>query len=509
VVRSVALGNIVGPGESWPVLLRDQSRLGLPTFASSPSYPITANVANDIRIFDPNIEVSYARSFSVSFQRAITKDMAFEARYVGTRGRNIWANENYNEVNILENKFLDEFKLAQANLQANVAAGRGSNFKYYGPGTGTSPLPTFLAYFSKVPANQAGDPTKYTSSNFGSSTFYGYLATRNPNPTGAADALHADAGFRANAVAAGMPANFFVLNPDVDDAFMYTSNGFSKYNALQMEVRRRLSKGLQFSANYQYARSYGSRFMGLHYDRVLQENVDATSTDTDLVYRNVPRHALKMSWNFMLPVGRGQRYGTNWNRLVDTLLGGWEFHGSGRMQNRMLDFGNVNIVGMSLNDLRNAYKIRFETDPATGVKTVWMLPDDIILNTRRAFNVSATSPDGYSALGAPEGRYLAPANGPGCIQLKPGDCAPLHLQVMSPMFTRFDMTIAKKFPITSKTNFELRVDVMNIFDNVNFDPVATAGAAADINQVTSGYQDISNTFDPGGRLAQIGLRFSW
>ena len=39
---------------------------------------------------------------------------------------------NYNEVNIIENGFLNEFKLAQANLQANIAAGKGSTFAYTG-----------------------------------------------------------------------------------------------------------------------------------------------------------------------------------------------------------------------------------------------------------------------------------------------------------------------------------------------------------------------------------------
>ena len=52
-----------------------------------------------------------------------------------------------------------------------------------------------------------------------------------------------------------------------------------------------------------------------------------------------------------------------------------------------------------------------------------MMPDDVILNTRRAFNTSPTSPTGYSDLGVPEGRYFAPANCGDCIQLKAGDCA--------------------------------------------------------------------------------------
>ncbi|MFN2513955.1 MAG: hypothetical protein ABR568_21380, partial [Pyrinomonadaceae bacterium] len=48
-------------------------------------------------------------------------------------------------------------------------------------------------------------------------------------------------------------------------------------------------------------------------------------------------------------------------------------------------------------------------------RTVTFLPDDIILNTRRAFSVSSTG-SGFSALGAPAGRYIAPANSNGCLQ---------------------------------------------------------------------------------------------
>ncbi|MFB3855621.1 MAG: TonB-dependent receptor domain-containing protein [Vicinamibacterales bacterium] len=510
--RNVALGNLVRPGENWPLLLREESRLAPPSIPNTVSYPIYGTVADDINIFDPNIEVSSARSYSVSFQRSLTKDMAFEIRYVGTRGRNIWVEEDYNEFNIQENDFLNEFKRAQANLQANIAAGKGNTFAYTGV-PGTSPLPIYLAYFSRVPRDQAGDPGKYTSSNFSSSTFYNHLASRNPLPLTAAQALHDNATYRNNALAAGLPANFFIVNPSVDEAFMYTSNGFSKYDALQMEVRRRLSQGLQFSANYQYARSYGSRYLGLRYGRVYQENVSASAAALTggfptPTFRDVPRHAFKITWNYLIPYGRGQQWGSNISRLADAVLGGWEFHGSGRIQNRMLDFGNVNIVGMTPQELAKAYKVRFAKD-ADGVTTVWMLPEDIILNTRRAFNVSATSPNGYSALGVPEGRYLAPANGPSCIQLKPGDCAPLSLKVMSPVFTRFDMSFAKKFPVRRSMNFELRIDIMNIFDNVNFDAVAETGPDADINQVTAGYTDMSNTFDPGGRLGQIVIRFNW
>jgi hypothetical protein len=54
--------------------------------------------------------------------------MAVDIRYVGTRNKDGWTDYDYNEINVIENGFLNEFKLAQANLQANIAAGRGNTF---------------------------------------------------------------------------------------------------------------------------------------------------------------------------------------------------------------------------------------------------------------------------------------------------------------------------------------------------------------------------------------------
>jgi hypothetical protein len=34
-------------------------------------------------------------------------------------------------------------------------------------------------------------------------------------------------------------------------------------------------------------------------------------------------------------------------------------------------------------------------------------------------------------------------------------------------------------------------------------------AARTINQVTSAYTDINNTFDPGGRIGQLSFRINW
>jgi hypothetical protein len=53
----------------------------------------------------------------------------------------LWQQFDLNETNVVENGFYNEFKLAQSNLLANIAAGRGNTFRYFGAGTNTSPLP--------------------------------------------------------------------------------------------------------------------------------------------------------------------------------------------------------------------------------------------------------------------------------------------------------------------------------------------------------------------------------
>jgi hypothetical protein len=223
------------------------------------------------------------------------------------------------------------------------------------------------------------------------------------------------------------------------------------------------------------------------------------------------RHAIKAQWDWRLPVGRGERFGASMHPIANGILGGWEFSGATRIQARMVDFGNRRLVAMTRDDLQKMYKFDLRVNPDNGLMTPYMLPDDVILNTRRAFSTSPTSPTGYSDLGVPQGRYIAPANGPDCIQLKAGDCAPRTLLIRAPFFTRVDIGVTKRFRLRGNTNFELRADVLNLFDNINFDPVVLPNnpGEATILQADEAYRDPDNTFDPGGRLGQLVFRINW
>jgi hypothetical protein len=388
------------------------------------------------------------------------------------------------------------------NLQANNASGvtsRSGSFAYFGEGTGTVPLPIYLAYFNG--RTDATNTAAYTggTGTFASSTFAGRLSPANPNLVSAANDLEGNTTRRNRGIAAGYPANFFVPNPHANAVNVTDSGAYSDYNAMQVELRRRLARGLSASINYQYAIEGGSAFDGFSFGRRM-----ATTTG------GAPLHAIKSQWDWTLPVGRGQRFGSDLHPVLDAIFGGWSMNAVSRTQQRLVNFGNVRLVGMTKDDLQGMYKFDIRNNPDTGLQTVYMLPDDVRLNTRRAFSVSHTTTDGYStSLGAPEGRYIAPASSGDCIQVRAGDCAPSELIIKAPWFSRVDFGVTKKFPLGGTRNVEVRFDVLNLFDNINFNPVANPGTGANIFVATSAYTDPSNTYDPGGRLGQLMFRFNW
>ena len=138
-----------------------------------------------------------------------------------------------------------------------------------------------------------------------------------------------------------------------------------------------------------------------------------------------------------------------------------------------------------------------------------MLPEDIIDNTVRAYNTSATSATGYGELGAPSGRYLAPANSdPSCIESISsgyGQCGTRTLVVTGPPVIRFDMSFAKQFPVKGRVNIEFRAEVFNVFNRVNFTPImGIGGTTRDDFDVTGA---IGTAYQ--SRTAQLVFRFNW
>ena len=494
-----------------PLLLRETSRLGPPVInngSETPVYPLVPVITNSINTFDPNLQVPYADSWSAGVQRGLTRNMALEVRYVGTRGKANWATLNYNEFNIFENGFLKEFRQAQANLQANIAAGRGNTFAFTGA-PGTAALPTFLAFFNGQSSANAANSAVYTGTNWTNSTFLGFLAALNPQPFSFANAggngLMGTAAFRANAAAARLPANFFIANPDtLGGANVVRNLSDTKYNSLQVELRRRLSQGLQFQSSYVFGHGYLTDFRTF---RKPQFYVRDAGTPGDLT------HAFKANVVYDLPFGRGRRFGGNANGFVDRVVGGWQIGVSSKVQSGLLvDLGNVRLVGMSRSDATGLFKLRFDH----AGKQVYTLPQDVIDNTILAFAVSATTPSGYAGA-APTGRYFAPANGPDCIEVDNGasygDCASRSLVVTGPLFQQHDIRLSKRTAIVGRVNVEFAAELLNAFNHPNFLPLTgndASGLGSGLGSSTlTGYQLTRLNGTNTSRVIQLVSRINW
>jgi hypothetical protein len=71
------------------------------------------------------------------------------------------------------------------------------------------------------------------------------------------------------------------------------------------------------------------------------------------------------------------------------------------------------------------------------------------------------------------------------------------------------MSFVKRIAVVKNMRIEARMDLFNVFDTINYTAVGVGGSALTSWEVTAGATDASASQDPGGRITQFGLRFSW
>ena len=533
--------------------LRDPGNTNLTPapFNPTPSFPFTHTTSFQSFAVDENLKTGYVDSFNFGYQRELDKDTVIEFRYVGNRGKDMERLRNVNERNILENGVLREFGLAQQNLYANIAANRCQtgittagcqyNFAYFGPGTGTNPLPITLAYFNgfaaTLSAGQVGQSGtvagaqslllgSYSSANFRTATFMTALSNLSASPLGWAAALEGDAIRRANALTAGLPANFMFVNPtNIAGAFVLDNTQNSWYDSGVIEVRRRLAQGLRVQASYVWSKAQSDFFAvsaivnSSQSNRGFGNSLAKTAQPFDI------RHNFKFDGTYDLPFGTGQKFLSNAGGWLNALVGGWSLLPVISWQSGApIQLGNAQLVGMTVEELQKEIKVR--KNPTT----VTWLPDDIILNSQRAFNISITQPNGY-AVGTfgtqvingvtvggapPTGRYIAPAGFGNCQSYVGGLCGFNNLVVYGPTFFKLDVGVNKRFSIGERFAVELRANFLDALNHPNFRLGGFAGNTAGagccgttFGQLASGsaYRDNNTTNDPGGRVIDLQARF--
>lgn len=475
------------------------------SFPATGTFPIVAFSGQSVNAFDPNLRTPRVQSWSAGIQREFGHDTVLEIRYVANHATGLWRQDNINEVNIFENGFLSEFKAAQANLVANNTGGCGNTFRPVA-GCSSNALPIMTAAFGSA-----------TSANFNSGTFITFL---NNGAAGAfANNLATTSTFMCNlagksafpgtncpgsspAVGA-FPANFFIVNPQTgtsttSGAFRTYNGSQSTYNALQVEVRRRLAKGLQVSGNYTFSKSLTNYYADssasfVSFTTLRDQGHDKGISPWDL------RNVFKADGIYELPFGPGRKWSTG-NGVLNRLIEGWQISSINRLQSGrvfQLTSGlggttNQNDPGVILNGITPQQLQSMLGVRNAGGGQIFYFPANLISSTGNA-NFSV----------------IQPCNTPGKL------CQKVFLT--GPGFYRADISVGKKTRITERVNMEMRAEALNAFNNVNFffpnDEATSVNFAsvssASFGRITNAFRDPNTTDDNGGRILQLVLRINF
>ncbi|HKW98111.1 MAG TPA: carboxypeptidase regulatory-like domain-containing protein [Bryobacteraceae bacterium] len=126
------------------------------------------------------------------------------------------------------------------------------------------------------------------------------------------------------------------------------NGGIQKFNAMDLSVERKFTSGLSFQSQYTLAKNQSDA--GDDGERNSTEDPFNRARDMANV-SYMPRHRWVSSVLYDLPFGRGQRFGANWNRVLNGVAGGWTV--SGILLEQSGQFLNVQYSGVDILHNRN------------------------------------------------------------------------------------------------------------------------------------------------------------
>ena len=418
---------------------------------------------------DPNLKAAHVHQVSVGIQREIGWATAVEARYVGTFGRDIWRGVDYNQIKIAP-EFLADFSRARSNGYLSQQAGLGFVPTFNAAVAGSQPLtvlPTFGLLTNATALNHL-----QTNQVAGLADFYvqsrvaGALGTFMPNT--------------------GIYASQAILN-----------GGFSDYNALQIEVRRRFKDGLFGQVNYTLSDTKTDS-AGTAQNR-LEAFMDANRPElnTGRAQFHVT-HVISANAIYELPFGEGRRWMDS-GGFLNQVFGGWQVASivswqSGSPISFFSGRGTFNRPGRSSCGDPIGCNTAFSTLTADQIKDLlgvykvenriyWIDPKVIDTATGRAVGAD----------------NLANSAGfPGQVFFNPGAGEVGNLPVLAfdgPAQFRIDMALSKRFRFASRYGIEFKGEAFNLTNTPSF-----FRGDIDINSTTFGRLTSVNV---GSRVIQL------
>jgi hypothetical protein len=415
--------------------------------------------------FNTGLRNPYIQNFSLSVQRALSDNLSLRVSYVGSASNKLVRAYDINEINILNNGFLEAFQAVQTG--------------------GTSPLMDSL--FAGLGLNS----TTVRSV----STFQTYFA--NNNPAGLASLLEgslltAPVGGKLIAQA-GLPVNFFVANPQFTvgpsalggGAFILDNTGHSTYHSFQVEADKRYSDGLSLQGSYVFSKTLGSDSAGdsatffSDYRTLRNEQLDKQRVGFDHA------HVFKLNAIYELPVGPGKPLGHDSHGVASRVIGGWQIGAIFEyFTGAPITFTGANGLNTSL---ATATATQVAPMPEGTIQRVGngviyypgitQIVDPSVANITTLGNLRALS--GLKAIASSNGTPIL-------INALPGQLGGLAIGTASaPPTWRLDMNLLKRVRINERLTFQIGATAQNVTNTPHFGAPNTAISSASFGRITS------------------------
>jgi hypothetical protein len=245
----------------------------------------------------------------------------------------------------------------------------------------------------------------------------------------------------------------------------YYAGDNSKYNALQVEFKKRVSYGLTFSAAYTWSRSMALEYAGLLKESSPQDNnnVQADWGPTSYDQRNF--FTLNGVWE-MPWMQLSHLHG----HLAQELLGGWQISG--------VFIGNTGAPD-NIGDGNSSYP----NDRPDAVPSV-----NRYLGGHTLANLQYYNPNAFSLANLP----IEDASG---AQIRPGNLS--KNAVYEPGSEVLNATLTKGFRFTERVQMKLHMDAFNALNHTNLNSIDTDVTSGTFGQLTAA---TARTMQIGGKI---------
>ena len=298
---------------------------------------------------DDTIKTPYSYTLDLSIGRELPKNFSLEVSYVGRLSHRLLSQEDLAmPLNITDPKSkISYFKAARRLSELGFAGTPTSsvNAALVGP-TATywqnmvAPLQSGDSYTLACSGGSTTDPVQamYDLFGCGGGPVNGYGDETTP----LANLDYWGSDFSGNPGILGTSGTYYpsvlganaFFNRQFHSLYAWRSIGNANYHALQANLRKRMSQGVQFDFNYTFSKSIDissdaeriDAYSGLGGQIINSWDPNALRAVSDFD----TRHQFNANWVVELPVGKGKALAGGAHGLVQAIIGGWQLSGLAR-----------------------------------------------------------------------------------------------------------------------------------------------------------------------------------